>query len=63
MTVLYSECMLTCVCVGYLLNDAILNVDVCFLGEVIIHHLPSLDEDTHVGSHCPTRRKRRYLKL
>lgn len=45
---------------GYLLNDAILNVDICFLGEVIIDHLPSFDEDTHgphVGCHSPYRGK------
>lgn len=44
--------------VVYLLNDAVLNVDICFLGEVIIDYLPSFDEDTHrphVGSHRPTR--------
>lgn len=33
--------------VPYLLNDAIFNVDVCFLGEVIVDHLPSFDEDAH----------------
>lgn len=59
-----KECILMCVNMGYLLNDAILNVDICFLGEIIIHHLPSLDEDTHgphVGSHSPTRGKKRHL--
>lgn len=42
----------------YLLYDAVLNVDVCFLSEVIIDHLSSLDEDTHgphVSSHIPAR--------
>ena len=53
-------CVYMCVCVNvdYLLNDAVLNVDICFLGEIIIHYLSSLDEDTHgphVGSHSPTR--------
>lgn len=36
--------------VFYLLNDAIFNVDICFLGEVVVDHLPSFDEDTH-GPH------------
>lgn len=42
----------------YLLYDAVLDVDICFLGEVIIDHLSPLDEDTHgphVSSHSPTR--------
>lgn len=46
--------------VVYLLNDAVFDVDICFLGEVVIDHLPSLDEDPHrphVGSNSPTRGK------
>lgn len=31
----------------YLLNDAVLNVDIGLLGEVIIDDLSSLDKDTH----------------
>lgn len=42
----------------YLLYDAVLDVDICFLGEVVIDHLSPLDEYTHgphVSSHSPTR--------
>lgn len=55
-----------CVHMVYLLNDAVLNVDICFLGEVIIDHLPSLDEDTHrahVGSHSPIRGTKKTFHL
>lgn len=50
----------------YLLNDAVLNVDIRFLGEVIIDHLPSLDEDTHrphVGSHNPARGTKKTFNI
>ena len=55
-----------CVHIVYLLNDAVLNVDICFLGEVIIDHLPSLDENTHrahVGSHSPIRGTKKTFHL
>lgn len=32
---------------AHLLNDAVLNVHICFLGKVIIHHFASLYEDAH----------------
>lgn len=35
---------------AHLLDDAIFNVDICFLGAVIIDNLPPLDEDPHIGS-------------
>ena len=37
-----------------LLDDAILNVDICLQRAVVVHHLPPLDEDPHgsrVGEH------------
>lgn len=34
---------------AHLLDDAALDVDVCLVGTVIVHHLASLDENPHAG--------------